>query len=239
MIYDYNKKKWLSLGIALLPVLALCLEVALLFLPMAFPGGEDRSGSFLSFMPPSLLSLFFMLIHWFLTCCLWGISAWGICLLSRKNGFDPLEEKARPGRREMSMLLLIIAVGILFMTVTNDFRFKPFKELAHFLSQYGAGGFLAFVFQHIYYLFECVLISLIIALGDQAGLALFKNKPLQKLPWGGIFCAATWGALHGISKDWETAFLCISLSLLFDAAYRFSKKNLRYAYVATALIFLF
>ena len=233
MICNYNKKKWISLGIVFLPVLTLCLEAALLLLHRAFPGGENHSSSSLSFMPLS-----FMLIHWFLTCCLWGISAWGICLLSRKNGFDPLKERARPGRRERPWLLLIIAAGILFMTVTNDFRFKPFKELAHFLSQYGAGGFLAFVFQHIYYLFECVLISLIVALGDQAGLALFKNKQLQKLPWGGIFCAATWGALHGISKDWETAFLCISLSLLFDAAYRFSKKNLRYAYVAAALIFL-
>lgn len=228
MIYHCNEKRWLSLGIAFLPVLALCLEVVLLFLHMAFPGAENRSSSALSFM----------LVHWFLTCCLWGVSACGIYRLSRKIGFDLLEERARPGRRERLFLLLTIAVGILFMTLTNDFRFKPLKELAHFLSQYGAGGFLAFIFQHIYYLFECVLISLIIALGDRAGLVLFQKKPLQKLPWGGIFCAATWGALHGLSKDWETAFLCISLSLLFDAAYRFSKKNQRYAYAATALIFL-
>lgn len=223
------QKKIQFAGIALLPVLACCLEVPLLLAEMSI---YDVLG-----IQP-MRYLWQSILHWSLTCTAWGATAYGVIFLSKKQGFDILALTDRPGKRQMLYLGLIMIAGIAFMSSTWEFQLKPLVELSNFRNVYGKGGIWAFLFQYLYYLFESILLVLLVALGQYVGELFSPHAVMKNIPLGGIFCALTWGMLHGLSKDFETAVLCIGLSALFGAAYLLSRRNMRYAYAVIALIFL-
>ena len=126
-----------------------------------------------------------------------------------------------------------MAAGILFMSFDAEemrLHLKPLSELRYFLRTYGRAGISVFLLQHLYYLLESALILFIIVFGQEAGESL--------IPWGGIFCALTWGMLHGLTKDWETALFSLILSAFFVLCYFAANRRMFPAYLAIALIFL-
>lgn len=223
------KKGILFTAIALLPVLACCLDLVFLIIEMSIYNGGDS---------PQGLNLWQSVFHLGLICFVWGISVVGILLLAKHFGFNMMSATEKPNKKQMFFLLLIILAGIAFMSSTWEFRFKPLVELSNFISRYGNAGVWAFVFQYLYYLFESALILLLVALGQHGAEAFFSHPFLRYIPFGGAFCALTWGMLHGLSKDLLTAVLCIVLSALFGVSYLLARRNLRYAYAVVALIFL-
>lgn len=223
------KKGVLFTAIALLPVLACCLDLVFLIAELTIYKAMGL---------PQTLNLLQRLLHWTLICIAWGASAWGLLSLSKKCGFDMLAATKRPDKRQMVFLLFIITAGILLMSSSWEFRLKPLVELTNFSNTFGRNGVWAFLFQYLYYLFESMMILAMVALGQYAGEMFFPHPVMKRIPLGGIFCALTWGMLHGLSKDFNTALLCIVLSGLFGAAYLLSGRNLRYAYPVIALIFL-
>lgn len=111
-----------------------------------------------------------------------------------------------------------MAAGILFMSFDAEemrLHLKPLSELRYFLRTYGRAGISVFLLQHLYYLLESALILFIIVFGQEAGESLFPVRRTSLIPWGGIFCALTWGMLHGLTKDWETALFSLILSAFF------------------------
>lgn len=223
------KKGVLFAAIALLPILSLCLEAVLLVSELSVYGAVDWQQG---------LSFGQRLLHWGITCFIWGMSALGIAALSKRYGFDMLACYKKPAKKQMLLLVILIIAGIVFMCSTWEFRFKPLVELTNFRGKYGVGGIAAFFFQYLYYLFECILIVMLVALSQYAVETFFPYRAVRYIPVGGIFCALTWGMLHGITKDFETAVLCIVLSSLFGISYLLTGRNIKYAYMAVALIFL-
>lgn len=222
------RKGFLFLSAVILTSLTLSIEYPLLMLESTLPGNSDISS----------WGLAQYIFHWLLTCTVWGLSFTGIRLLLKAWDFDLFEIRRIPSIPRLICMLCVILAGILYMSSTWEFQFKPMVEWQNMMSRFGQDGGWGFFFQYLYYLIECMLITLIITSGQEAGECFFATKASGLIPWGGIFCALSWGLLHALSKDWNTALLCIFLSLLFGAAYLLAYKNIRYAYMAIALIFL-
>lgn len=177
-------------------------------------------------------------IHWLLVTTVWGLSIAFVFHLSAKHGFSVTKNQKKPNQRQRILLLALVIFGILFMSSTWDMRLKPYVEYTRFIQNGTLAGTAQFLFQYLYYLMESLLIFSLTAMGQRAGELFFPSPVTHRIPWGGLFCALTWGMLHGLTKDLETAVFCIVLSALFGYSYLISNKNLRYAYPAIALIFL-
>jgi len=55
-----------------------------------------------------------------------------------------------------------------------------------------------FCVQYLYYIFEVMLVTLIIIYGQKAVETLLKKE--SPIPFGGIILAVTWGAFHFVSR---------------------------------------
>ena len=167
--------------------------------------------------------------HWIITCVLWAITAFLILLFSkRKYGIDIFKNKDN-----IDTLSWVLCFAFLILSVVISFidwkGFKPAKELAY-------NGWLKFIFQYIYYIFETVLIYLMIVFGQKAGEAWFKNKAI---PYGGILTALTWGLIHWFTKgDIIIGLWGFAMAVMFGAVYLLAKKNIRIAFPFILLMFV-
>lgn len=165
-------------------------------------------------------------IHWTLTCALWGAMTLFLLRLSKNNyAFDIMKynEPISKKRWIISMILVIIAIGI---TTIVSKGFKPAMEYS---------GLIKFIFQNIYYLFESGLILLTIAFGQKFGEMITKK---ENLPWGGLFLAMTWGLVHILLQDVNTGVYTFIMSILYGAVYLLLNKNIKYAYIFIAIMFI-
>jgi hypothetical protein len=165
-------------------------------------------------------------IHWVLTCLLWGSMALFLIRFSRKKyAFDVMKFNEAPDTRGWLFAVAISVIAIVATTLAWG-GFKPVEEYK---------GAVRFIFQNIYYLFEAALILLTIAFGQKWGELLFKK---ENLPYGGLFLALTWGLIHILLQGTETGIYAFGLSLLYGLIYIALKKNIRYAYLLIAIIFI-
>ena len=106
--------------------------------------------------------------------------------------------------------------------------FKVLMEFQHF-------GWLKFIFQHIYYFFVILLVTLTIVFAQKAGELWFNNK----IPWGAIFIGLTWGLFHAFTQGNLLVGLygCL-LGFLFGTVYLLEKKNIYVAYWLILLMFI-
>lgn len=166
----------------------------------------------------------------------WGIWAYGMFQLSRnKLDFNPFEFKGKPSVKGLAvcLFLLIFISAVLFYGW--NCRFKPEAEYQMQLQKYGAGGFVTFIFQYMYYAFETALIILTMAFGQQFGERLWKHP---NVPWGGIFLGITWGINHALTKELAVGLFSLFASILYGIVYILVKKNVRYAYPIVYLMFV-
>jgi hypothetical protein len=137
-------------------------------------------------------------LHWIFTCILWAAVSFLLIRISRKKlDFNFLAEKNKPGSigYMIAFILLGISIGI---SIWDWNGIKVIKEFAY-------NGWLKFIFQYIYYLFETVLVLLIIVFGQKAGELWFKQS---RIPWGGILVGLTWGLVHMLTKgDLQTGLI--------------------------------
>lgn len=168
------------------------------------------------------------IVHWLLTCSMWGTVAFLLIKLSKKNNsFDVFIYKDKPSEKQLnfSLILLMITTLISFVAWRG---FKPFIE-------FNRNGTIKFIFQYIYYIFEALLIVLTITFGQRAGEMLFKNK---MIPWGGFFLSITWGLMHILMQDLTTGIFAVIVSILYGIEYILLNKNIRYAYPLIFLMFI-
>ncbi|WP_019910314.1 hypothetical protein [Paenibacillus sp. HW567] len=187
----------------------------------------------LSMLLPSILgvesseyTLIHHCIHWVLTCILWGSMALFLIRLSRKKySFDIMKLNEAPDSKGWFLAALISVIAIAATTIVWG-GFKPVEEYK---------GIVRFIFQNIYYLFEAALILLTIAFGQKIGDTLIKKGGL---PYGGIFLALTWGLIHILLQGGQTGVYAFFMSILYGLVYILLKKNIRYSYMMTAIIFI-
>lgn len=167
------------------------------------------------------------ILHWIIICMIWGGFTYVLYRVSKKRGFDFMKQKAKAGKKQLVIAVLLTIIGIIEMTVS----FGGFKPLIEFEKKTAV----LFVFQYIYYLFEVALFLLILIFGQRFGEELFGKR---KIPYGGIVLALTWGLIHILSKNLVTGIECIAFSIIFGILYLCVNKNTKLTYFFCACIFL-
>lgn len=169
------------------------------------------------------------IIHWILTIICWGVISFSLIKCSKKKlDFDViLAEKTTRNGIIISILLTIACI------VINAFDWGVLKVVAEFQSK----GFLLFLFQYVYYLFEVVLVVLILAFGQKFGEVL--TGKIRLIPWGGIILCITWGAIHILSQgSLHVGIVVMTFSLIYGVIYLLLDRNFKYSYILIALAFM-
>ncbi len=169
------------------------------------------------------------IIHWTVTIFTWLLVAYLIVKSAKKNlGF---QLKGTDSKWTLSGIIAsCILVGLmLFINYVDVGSLKIIHEF-HRL------GILKFIFQHLYYLAEVVLFTLIIVFGQNSLEQLFRKK---NVPYGGIIVGLTWGLAHWFTKGsiW-IGLEGLVLGFLSGAIYLFLSRDFKKTYIVLALAFI-
>lgn len=169
------------------------------------------------------------IIHWSVTIITWLVVAYLTVRSAKKNlGFQlkGIDSKWTFG----GIIASCVLIGL--MAVQNYVDVGGLKIIHEFQKL----GVLKFIFQHLYYLAEVVLFTLIIVFGQKALEKLFGKK---NVPYGGIIVGLTWGLAHCFTKGsiW-IGLVCIVVGFLFGAVYMFLGKDFKKTYIVLALAFI-
>lgn len=168
-------------------------------------------------------------IHLCITMITWMIVAFLIVKSANKNlGF---QLKGTAGNRT-PLGMIASCILILLMLVVNYMDVGDIKIVYEFQKL----GVLKFTFQHLYYLAEVVLFTLIIVFGQNALEKLFHKK---NMPYGGIIVGLTWGLAHWFTKGSVWIGLGgLIIGFLFGTIYLFLDRDFKKSYIVLALAFI-
>lgn len=173
------------------------------------------------------------LFHWFLTCLIWGFGA----VFIYRKAVKP-EEKTTSSClawKNYAGILIFCLIYIAVIWQSCGYVLKPYSEFRHFQMEYGAIGFLAFLIQHIYYIFESILISLLVYTGQKLG----DGTGVRKIPWGGFVCGMLWGLPHALSLGFaDGLLLAVSSGICFGFIHLFCKKDYQRTFIWICIAFL-
>lgn len=170
-----------------------------------------------------------IIIHWILTCCIWGIFAFYIVRKSNKEcGFNLFIHTPKPKVWQWFFAGLCIIVCLISTWIDWDGS-KLLQELAKH-------GMPKFIFQYIYYLVEVILVMLIIVYGQKACEVWFKRT---NIPYGAIIVALTWGLAHwGTKGSLLTGLYTAFGGFCFGVVYLLLNRNIKLTYVALCIMFI-
>lgn len=168
--------------------------------------------------------------HWIMTSVVWGcVSLLLIAVAKKKYAFDIFEKTEK--MKAWQWMAAICCV--IFALVTSYIDWNGCKVVKEFY----ANGWLKFIFQYIYYVFETVLVVLIVVFAQNAFDKWFKNK---NIPYGGIIAGITWGLAHISTKGSIHAGLLSMLGgFLFGAAYLLVNRDIKKTYILIFIMFVF
>lgn len=217
---EEKKSTWDYLWYALYAFAGLGMEIVLLSFvePMLF--GGIRSNDYADIHK---------IIHWLLTILCWVTFAIILVRNAKKKLSFHVISKVKPTKKGMviSAVLVLSCIGL------NAFDWGTLKILGEFQNN----GMLLFIFQYIYYIFEVILVFLIVAFGQKFFETLTNRKSL--IPWGGLVLCCTWGAVHILTKgSLYTGIGVMTFALLYGVIYLLLNGNSKYAYIAMVIAFI-
>lgn len=166
--------------------------------------------------------------HWVITCILWGLVGFGLTRFAKAAyGFSIFEKGKKMKAWQWAAVAILIFVSLLI----SFFDWNGFKVIIEFY----ANGWLKFIFQYIYYIFETMLITLILIFAQKAFEKWFHN---ENIPYGGIILSLTWGVAHFFTKDITTGLVCMFSGLAYGSIYLLVNRDFRKAYFVTFIIFV-
>ncbi len=169
------------------------------------------------------------IIHWILTIVCWGIIAWLLIKASKnKFGFNVLSCDTV---KKTNIVFSTAAVAVCI--ILNFFDWKTLKIIGEFQSKEP----IIFIFQYVYYIFEVILVFLIVAFGQKFAEDLLKKK--SSIPFGGIVLCCTWGTVHILSKgSIYTGIGVMVFALIYGIIYILLNRNAKLSYIAMLLAFI-
>lgn len=102
------------------------------------------------------------------------------------------------------------------------------------IKEFYANDSVKFIFQYIYYIFETILVMLILVFGQNAFEKWFRK---QNIPYGGIIVAIRWGIAHFFTKDIQTGIGTVISGIAFGSVYLLVNRDIRKAYPILWIMF--
>ena len=167
-------------------------------------------------------------IHWILTCIVWGLTGFLVIRLAKRFEDFDIFKKGKKMKRWQWLLVILIIIFSLIISYIDWNGSKVLKE-------FNANGPVKFVFQYIYYCFEVVLVTLILIFGQLAFEKWFKRK---NIPYGGIVVALTWGIAHIFTKNLYVGIITMISGLVFGSVYLLTNRDIKISYVILWFIFV-
>lgn len=169
------------------------------------------------------------ILHWVLTYIIWGAFAFYIVRSTKKHG---IELFAKTDKKIKAWQWVCIAVGVAACLISTWIDWNGSKVLTEF----HRNGALKFVFQYIYYLVEVFLVLLIIVCGQKACEVWFKN---EKIPYGGIIAALTWGMGHWLTKgSLASGLFTAACGLALGSVYLLANRKAKLSYALLCVMFM-
>ena len=176
-------------------------------------------------------------VHWVLTCGVWMFGIWYVvreaAAKSDVNLFKNFKENSLlKGAKEMSVLQWgLLLTGTVLCLISTWIDWNGSKFLAELKSK----GFLLPV-QYFYYFVEVAMVLLIIVFGQYAFEKWFKN---DKIPYGGILVALTWGLGHWLTKGSLGVGIYTAIGgFVFGGAYLLTNRNIKLSYLFLCIMFI-
>lgn len=167
-------------------------------------------------------------IHWTVTCILWGAVSWSIIRFAKKKyNFDIFQRGNKMAVWQWLLIVLFVA-GSFILSYIEWNGSKVMKE-------FYANGLLKFIFQYIYYVFETILVMLILVFGQ---IAFEKWFHKQNIPYGGMIVAITWGIGHFFTKDIVTGIVTMIAGLAFGSVYLLTNRDIKKTYPILWIMFV-
>lgn len=167
-------------------------------------------------------------IHWAVTCILWGAVSWSIIRFAKKKyNFDIFQRGNKMAVWQWLLIVLFVA-GSFILSYIEWNGSKVMKE-------FYANGLLKFIFQYIYYVFETILVMLILVFGQ---IAFEKWFHKQNIPYGGMIVAITWGIGHFFTKDIVTGIVTMIAGLAFGSVYLLTNRDIKKTYPILWIMFV-
>lgn len=177
------------------------------------------------------------IIHWTLTCAVWIFGIWYVVReAAAKSDVDLYknfkENSLLKGAKEMSVLQWgLLITGTVLCLISTWIDWNGSKVLAEIKSN----GFL-FPAQYFYYFVEVAMVLLIIVFGQYAFEKWFKN---DKIPYGGILVALTWGLGHWLTKGSLGVGIYTAIGgFVFGGAYLLTNRNIKLSYLFLCIMFI-
>ena len=167
-------------------------------------------------------------IHWILTCIVWGLTGFLVIRLAKRFEDFAIFKKGKKMKRWQWLLVILIIIFSLIISYIDWNGSKVLKE-------FNANGPVKFVFQYIYYCFEVVLVTLILIFGQLAFEKWFKRK---NIPYGGIVVALTWGIAHIFTKNLYVGIITMISGLAFGSVYLLTNRDIKISYVILWFMFV-
>lgn len=167
--------------------------------------------------------------HWILTCITWLLIGYYVIRESKvKLEFNVFEKVKTAKWWQWGAVVLCVLMAFIVNNIDRD-ELKVIREFKNM-------GILLFGFQYVYYLVETILFLLIIVFAQKAFEVWFRN---DKIPYGGIICAVTWGFAHAFTKG--SLFIGLQgivLGMLLGSMYLLVNKDIRKSYILMFLVFV-
>ena len=168
------------------------------------------------------------ILHWTITSALWGGVAYLLVRNAKKKyDFDIFKK----GEKLKLWKWLLIAAFIVLSLMISYKDWNGFKVIKEFVFN----GWLKFIFQYIYYIFETVLVTLILVFAQKAFEKWFHK---ENIPYGGIAIALTWGIGHFFTKDIMTGIVCMISGFAFGSVYLLTNRDIRKTFPIVLAMFV-
>jgi uncharacterized membrane protein len=177
------------------------------------------------------------LFHWTLTIMIWSC---GILLAWRwlkKKDLTHLIDFKMTKKTIIYTFFAILFVAMYTLvesSVLGNNTLQVVSEYKGFRLMYGDYALIVTIFQVFYYVFEMLLVFIMIVMFQAMGETLFKNK---YIPYGSILLMLTWGMIHFLSHPAGALGVTIC-ALMPGLCYMFGEKKFLPVYVLLLLGFI-
>jgi hypothetical protein len=179
-----------------------------------------------------------VVFHWAVTILIWGVGALiFIRWAKNKKVFSELINFTLDKRGILLLILgsaFVVIYSLIQANIAGHTIPQIYREFLGFKNMYGDKALIVSLFQNVYYVFEFVLVIIMIAFFQKTGEMWFK---INKIPWGSLGLMLTWGSIHFVTNP-DGALGVMIFSVLAGIIYVLGKKSFYPLYLVLLLGFI-